>query len=198
MKLLHPFMPFITEEIFLQLSGEETIMLSSWPARNTEHVYEAECGYMESVMELVRSIRNIRAEMKVAPGQRIDMRLIVPAGQKAAYESMAAYFIRLAGAENVTVTEERGDIPKGDIHIVCQRAEAVIPLSSMVDIEKEKARIQKEMDRLAGDITRSESKLGSSGFIAKAPEKVVEEEKRKLASAREMLAKLKERREALA
>ena len=198
MKLLHPFMPFITEEIFLQLSDEETIMLSPWPVQTGAHVYEKECAYMESVMELVRSIRNIRAERKVAPGQRIDIRLIVPEGDRAVYEGMAPYFVRLAGADKVAVTCEKGEIPKSDIHIVCEKAEAVIPLASMLDIDKEKERIHKEMERLSGEISRSQGKLGSSGFVSKAPEKVVEEEKRKLASNQEMLVKLQERFDALA
>ena len=193
LKLLHPFMPFITEELFEQLSNEETIMLSSWPVQQESHAFAAEAAYMDSVMDLIRSIRNVRAEMKVAPSQRIQVRLIVPKADETIYQTTIGYFSRLAGAEKVSVSTEAGIIPGSDIHVVCQRAEAVIPLSSMIDVDKEKTRIAKEMERVKGDIARSEGKLNSSGFVAKAPEKVVEEERDKLQTAQEMLKKLEER-----
>ena len=193
MKLLHPFMPFITEEIFLQLSDEPTIMLSSWPKADDAWMFPEESEEMESMMELVRAIRNLRAEMKVPPAQRIDIRLLCPPEKAASCQSMAAYLIRLAGAEHVSVDTEKGEIGKTDLHIVTSGGEAVIPLSSMIDIEQEKARISREMERVNGDISRAEGKLNNAGFVAKAPESVVAEERKKLAAAKEMLAKLRQR-----
>ncbi len=198
MKLLHPFMPFITEEIFLQLSDEPTIMQSDWPAVNEAYAFSDECADMEAIMELVRSIRNIRADRKVPPAQRIDVRLIAPQDKAAAYERTAQYLTRLAGAERITVSHERGEIPQNDIHIVCTGLEAVIPLRSMIDLDREKARIAKEIERVNGDIARSGGKLGNAGFVAKAPQALVDEEKRKLTSAKEMLEKLQQRLIALA
>ena len=197
LKLLHPFMPFITEELFLQLSDEPSIMISSWPETNSAFEFAGESEDMNAVMELIRSIRNLRAEMKVPPAQRIDVRLIVPEDKIAAYESAGQYLTRLAGAEHISVSSQRGEIPQNDIHIICEGVEAVIPLSSMVDLEKERARIAKEMERLSADIDRSAGKLNNPGFLAKAPQNLVEEEKHKLEAARDMLTKLEQRLSAL-
>jgi valyl-tRNA synthetase len=197
LKLLHPFMPFITEEIFTKLSDEETILLSPWPKLDDRYTFETDCARMNKLMELVRSIRNLRAEMKVPPAQKISARLIVDPVDRDAFVTMSGYLNKLAGVENVTVTTQAGEIPKNDVHIVCEGVEAVIPLSSLIDPEKEKARVQKEMERLASDIQRATAKLGNEGFLAKAPQSVIEEEKGKLALATDMLAKLRERLETL-
>ena len=199
LKLLHPFMPFITEEIFTKLSDEPTIMLSAWPQEDERfNAYSEDCARMEKLMELVRSIRNLRAEMKVPPAQRIGARLVVDKADAQAFETMTVYLSKLAGVEHATVSTETGEIPKSDVHIVCEGIEAVIPLSSLIDPEKERARIQKEIERVSGDISRANGKLHNEGFLAKAPQSVVDEEKGKLAAAEEMLSKLTERLETLA
>jgi valyl-tRNA synthetase len=191
-------MPFITEEIFTKLSDEETIMRAAWPVVEERfNAYAEDCARMTQMMELVRAIRNLRAEMKVPPSQRIGARLIVDQKDAAAFASMSGYLNKLAGVESVSVSTETGEIPKNDVHIVCEGVEAVIPLSSLVDPEKEKARIQKEIERLSTDISRASAKLGNEGFLAKAPQSVVDEEKAKLALAEEMLSKLRERLETL-
>ena len=197
LKLLHPFMPFITEEIFTKLSDEETIMLSPWPKQEERYTFDADCARMNKLMELVRSIRNLRAEMKVPPAQKISARLIVDPADRDAFVIMSGYLNKLAGVEHVTVSTQAGEIPKNDVHIVCEGVEAVIPLSSLIDPEKEKARVQKEIERLESDIQRATTKLSNEGFLAKAPQNVVEEEKGKLALATDMLAKLRERLETL-
>jgi valyl-tRNA synthetase len=197
LKLLHPFMPFITEEIFTKLSDEETIMLSAWPQQNERYAFETDCARMNKLMELVRSVRNLRAEMKVPPAQKISARLIVDPADRDAFVTMSGYLNKLAGVEHVTVSIQTGEIPKNDVHIVCEGVEAVIPLSSLIDPEKEKARVQKEIERLDSDIQRATAKLGNEGFLAKAPQSVIEEEKGKLALASDMLAKLRERLETL-
>ncbi len=195
MKLLHPFMPFITEEIYSKLTADTaSIMISDWPAADAHFVYPEECRYMESIMEVVRSVRNMRAEMKVPPAQRITMRLVVPETDRSAYENVCGYIERLAGADQVTVSPEKGESLKTDVHLVCSGAEVFIPLASLVDIEKEQARIGKEIDRINGEIKRAESKLGNASFMAKAPEAIVEEERAKLATAQEMLQKLLQRK----
>ena len=198
LKLLHPFMPFITEEIFTKLTDEPTIMLSSWPIQDARFdAFSGDCVRMERLMELVRAIRNLRAEMKVPPSQRITARLIVGNQDAEAYGSMAVYLNKLAGVENATVSTEAGDIPKNDVHIVCEGVEAVIPLSSLVDPEKERTRIEKEIERFNEDIARAKAKLENQGFLAKAPQAVVDEEKTKLKSAEEKRNKLRERLETL-
>jgi valyl-tRNA synthetase len=199
LKLLHPFMPFITEEIFTKLSDEPTIMLSSWPQVDERfNVYSTDCVRMERMMELVRSIRNLRAEMKVPAAQRIGARLVVDESDTTAFATMTGYLGRLAGVEDASVSTETGEIPKSDVHIVCEGIEAIIPLSSLIDPEKERLRIQKEIERVSNDIARANAKLGNEGFLSKAPQSVVDEEKAKLLSAEEMLSKLSERLETLA
>lgn len=195
MKLLHPFMPFITEEIYSKLTTEaDSIMISDWPAINKSFVYPDECRYMESIMEVVRSVRNLRADMKVPPVQRISIKLVVAEKDRTAYENVCGYMERLAGAENVEVQSEKGEVAKTDVHLICSDAEVFIPLASLVDIEKEQARIEKEIERINGEIKRAEGKLNNASFVAKAPEAVVEEERCKLATAQEMLQKLLQRR----
>ena len=198
LKLLHPFMPFITEEIFTKLSDEPTIMLSDWPQQDERFAaFSDDCTRMAQMMELIRSIRNLRAEMKVPPAQKVDIRLVVDKADADAFSTMTGYLSKLAGSGEVTVSTEAGEIPKNDVHIVSEGVEAVIPLSSLIDPEKEKARILKEIDRLNGDIQRAGGKLSNQGFLAKAPESVINEERAKLATAEEMLEKLRDRLETL-
>ena len=172
-------------------------MLAEWPRQDDRFHFEADCLHMTQLMELVRAIRNIRAEMKVPPAQKIAARLIVPQDAGMAFEEMSGYLAKLAGVDQVAVTAEAGEIPKNDVHIVCEGVEAVIPLSSLIDPEKEKARLHKEIERVSSDIARAKGKLGNEGFIAKAPQAVVDEEKAKLSLAEDMLTKLRERLDSL-
>ncbi len=196
LKLLHPFMPFLTEELYQQLpNAEETIMRSNWPQPQEAYRDAAAEATMGVVMELVRAVRNVRAEMKVPPAQRISLKLITadPAGLSEA----ETYLKRLAGADKVELATIVGTVNKSDVHLICSGVEAYIPLSSLIDLQKERERIDKEIQRVQGDVLRAEGKLNNAGFIAKAPEAVVAEERRKLDSAKDMLGKLKERRRAL-
>ncbi len=197
MKLLHPFMPFITEELYQQLPGhEETIMLSAWPKAQEGQLYARECATMETIMDLVKNIRNIRADLKVPPAQRIEARIIC--ADPKALEGAEGYLLKLAGVEKTTISDQRGQALKSDVHIVCEKAEAFIPLASLVDLDKERERIDKEIERVKGEIARAQSKLSNEKFVSRAPEAVVNEERRKLQAGEEMLQKLQERREALA
>lgn len=196
MKLLHPFMPFITEELYQQLPGhEKTIMLSSWPKAEDNELYPKECVHMERIMELVRSIRNIRAERKVPPAQRISVRIVTK--DAASLEGADAYLGRLAGVEHTEITAQKGQEKPSDVHIVFNGGEAYIPLASLVDIPKEKERLAKEIERVKAEINRAQGKLSNERFVSKAPEAVVAEERKKLAVAEDMLAKLLERQNAL-
>jgi valyl-tRNA synthetase len=172
-------------------------MLSDWPKQSDAFVFDADCARMTQMMELTRAIRNLRAEMKVPPAQKISARIVVALEDAAAFETMTGYLVKLAGAESVSVSTETGEVLKRDVHIVCEGIEAVIPLASLIDPEKEKARIEKEMERVSSDIARANGKLNNAGFVAKAPAHVVEEERSKLSSAEEMLGKLRERLDAL-
>ncbi len=191
MKLLHPFMPFITEDIYTRLPGSgETIMLENWPKCDESFEFPAEAEAMDGIMELVRSIRNVRAEMNVPPAKRAHMFIVTnPANENAAREA-APYFNKLAGASDVTVQLDKTGIAPDAVSVVSAIGDAFIPLNELIDIEKELARLDKERTRVEGEIKRAEGKLANAGFIAKAPEKVVEEERNKLAANKDLMEKL--------
>ena len=193
MKLLHPFMPFITEELYQRLPGhEETIMLCDWPKAPEAIRFTEEEACMETVKDVIRAIRNVRSERKVPVGLKIKARLIVPEPEK--FASLESLLMKLIGADEVRFTADRGDVQKTDVHLVCAGAEAYIPLASLVDLDEERARIDKEIDRVRGEVARAEGKLSNEKFVQKAPEAVVNEERRKLDAAKEMLSRLIERR----
>lgn len=195
MKLLHPFMPFITEELYTHLAGAaDTIMLAAWPQTEDAYRFEKEAADMEAVMELIRSIRNLRAQMNVPPAKRIGAILIAKADMERVFEESALYMSRLAGVDEVTVQTEKMGIPQNAVSVVCSAVEAFIPLEQLVDIQKELDRVGKEIERIESEISRAEGKLNNPGFVGKAPERVIEEERQKLATAREMLLKLNNRK----
>ena len=199
MKLLHPFMPFITEELYQKLPvHEETIMRTAWPKPQACYAFESEAAQMEAAMEIVRGIRNLRAEMKVPPAQRISMRLVAQEAAAGALQSIMPYLLRLAGAEDAVVTTDAAGINRNDVRLTCAAADVYIPLASLVDLDKERARVEKEIERVQGEIDRARGKLANERFVSKAPAAVVEEERRKLAVAQEMLEKLRQRRADLA
>ena len=194
MKLLHPFMPFITEELYQSLpNAEETIMRASWPKYTNDFRFAEEAEEMEGVMDVIRSIRNLRAEMNVPPARRTAVYMVTPAENAPAFEMARAYLMKLAGAENVIVQQDKSGIPKGAVNAVCAMGEAFIPLDQLIDIDKEIERVNKEINRMKGEVARAEGKLGNPGFVAKAPEKVINEEKNKLDVAKDMLSKLEHR-----
>ncbi len=194
MKLLHPFMPFITEELYTHLpAADKTVMLSDWPKVEETLSFPKDAQDMEAVMELIRSIRNIRAEMNVPPAKRISAVLLPKPELVCVFENASVYMNRLAGIEHVTVQQSKEGIPADAVSVVCSAVEAFIPLAELVDIEKERERVAKEIARMQGEIDRAAGKLNNPGFVAKAPQRVIEEEQGKLATAQEMLEKLKNR-----
>lgn len=197
MQLLHPFMPFITEELYQRLPNhQETIMLTAWPKEDDIPTFPKEASTMETLMEVVRSIRNLRAERKVPIAQKIEVRLVVP--NPADFGSADQLMMKLVGAEKITVSSERGETLKTDIHLVCEGAEAFIPLASLVDLDEERARVDKEIERMRGEVARADAKLSNEKFVSRAPEAVVNEERRKRAVAAEMLETLLKRKADLA
>ena len=194
MKLLHPFMPFITEELYLNLPGhEETIMLSAWPVANAEYDFPAEEKTAESLMDLIRSIRNLRVEMNVPAAKRVEM-FIVTDEKHLSYATQAIdYFMKLAGASEVHVQTSKDGIPADSVSTVSKFAESFMPLSQLIDIAKEIERISRECARMQGEVARAQGKLNNAGFVAKAPQHVIEEERKKLAAAIEMFEKLNNR-----
>jgi len=190
LKLLHPFMPFITEEIFSGLpTGEESIMISKWPEFDPALCYDEEEKRMHIIMDAIRSVRNIRAQMNVVPSRKA--KLIIVAQDASVFEGTAAFFEKLASASETVVTDCADSVDDNAVNVVVEGATIYIPLDELVDRAKEIERLEKELKTLEGEIKRVEGKLGNAGFVAKAPAHVVEEEKAKGEKYAKMLSEVK-------
>ncbi len=199
MKLLHPYMPFITEEIYTHLvNDDESIMISQWPKFSEELDYPQDEAKMRLIMDAVRSIRNTRAEMNVPPSRRAKA-IFVVAGQTESdtIKEASLFFERLAGAKEVCVQFDKEGVPADAVGMVIAGAEIFMPLDELIDMEKEIERLEKEKANLEGELKRVEGKLSNEGFVAKAPAKVIEEEKAKQQKYKDMYQKVLERLEGL-
>ena len=187
LKLLHPFMPFITEEIYLALPHEdESIMISRYPAANDALVYENDADKMNRVITAIKAIRARRNEMNVAPSRKAKV-YVATKYTEAFNEDTAVFFERLASASEVEIGESFDFSADDAVSIVTESATILLPLSDIVDTEKERARLEGEQKKLVAEIERLEKKLSNEGFVAKAPAAVVEGEKAKLAKYKENL-----------
>ena len=180
LKLLHPFMPFITEEIYQALPRTEEnadfLMLSDWPVYDAAHSFPSETAAMESVMDAIRAIRARRAEMNVAPGRKVQLTIVT--GQQEVFAAGEAFFRRLAGASEVHVTDTAPDA-QGMVEVVTHTARVFIPLAELVDLATERARLAKEIEKTRKGLEIIAKKLGNKAFTAKAPEAVVSAEREK-------------------
>ena len=196
LKLLHPYMPFITEEIYTYLpTVKGSIVIANWPYYKEEDNMASEEEMMELAMDGIRNIRNARAEMDVPPSKKAKV-IIVPAeGKKSAVEATKEYFVTLASASTVEIVETEENIPEDAVSVVINGAKIFIPLDELVDFEKEKERLTKEKAKLESEIKRVNGKLSNQGFLAKAPESLVNEEKAKKEKFEEMMKSVLERLE---
>ena len=199
LKLLHPYMPFVTEEIFCTLqSDEESIMISSWPEYTSERIYEKEYKDVEILKGAVREIRNIRTEMNVAPSRKAALYVVSDnADMRDTYVKGELFLKTLASATDVNVSENDGNVPEGAVSVVLADATVFIPFADLVDISAEIERLSKEEQKLNAEIARCKGMLSNEKFISKAPEAKVNEEKEKLANYENKLAQVKERLEGL-
>ncbi len=189
LKLLHPFMPFITEEIWRTLPHDgDSIMISSFPEVDTTLDFPEDEESLGDIIDCIRGIRNRRAEMNVAPSRKAHVAIVT--AKPELFEGKDAFFIRLASAESVVINPS--SVPDNAVQIITGSANIYLPLADIVDFEAETARINKELEKVEIDITRGESKLGNEGFVARAPEAVVAAEKDKLEKAKALKAKLLE------
>jgi valyl-tRNA synthetase len=189
LKLLHPFMPFITEEIYQALPHtDESVMIAKYPEFCSCLVFEADAEKMNKTITAIKAIRARRNEMNVPPSRKAKV-YIATKYTDAFNESTAVFFSRLASASEVEIGESFDDAFSADdaVRIVTDSATIFLPLSDIVDTEKERARLEGEQKKLVGEIERIEKKLSNEGFVAKAPAAVVEGEKAKLAKYRENL-----------
>lgn len=191
MQLLHPFMPFITEEIWQHLPHEgESIMISRFPVYDKALDFAEDEKTMEAVMKAVSGIRNRRAEMNVPPSKK--SKVIIVTKDTKTYNNSKQFFEKLASASEVEVLPDKEGIDSKAVNIVVDGAEIFLPLEELVDKNKELERLNKEKKQLEGEIKRVEGKLNNKGFVSKAPQKLIEEEKAKGIKYREMLEKVLE------
>ena len=178
LKLLHPYIPFITEEIYGALPHkEESIMISEYPSFSEDRDFPAEEEAIDRVIDAIRAIRTRRAEMNVLPSRKTKLYIVSKYADT--FRDAEGFFVKLASAAEVFFPDSYED--EGSVSIVTDAATIYIPLADMIDFEKEKARLSKELEKTEGEIKRLSGKLSNEGFLAKAPEAVVAMEKEKLA-----------------
>ena len=191
LKLLHPYIPFVTEEVYSYLPGVEGMLITArWPEVRPEYDFPAEAARMEGVMEVIRTVRNLRAEMNVAPGRRATLLLKPHEGWKDALAAAEGYFRRLAFASAVEILPADAPNPEKSASAVTGPCELFMPLGELVDVEKEIARLQKDKKNVEGEIARAQGKLNNQGFVSKAPAHLIEQEKQKLETNKGLLVKL--------
>ena len=195
LKLLHPYMPFITEEIFCNIQDEEeSIMISKWPEYTDEWNFEADEAAVDAIKAAVRAIRNLRTGMNVPPSRKAKV-YVVSAKEdvRHIFESSKSFFATLGYASEVHVQEDKTGIDENAVSTLIHDAAVYIPLEELVDIDKEIERLEKEAAKLAGEIKRASGMLANPKFVDKAPAAKVEEEKAKLAKYTEMSEQVAER-----
>ncbi|MBC2582870.1 valine--tRNA ligase [Clostridium sp. DJ247] len=199
LQLLHPIMPFITEEIYTYLyTGYESITISKWPEYDKSLYDEKAEKDMEYVIEAIKSLRNVRTEMNVPPSRKAKVMAYITEGDAAdAFKNGVSYFQKLASASEVEFLNNKEEAPENVVSVVTRGAEIFIPLLDLVDLEKELERLNKEKEKLEKEIDRVEKKLSNEKFVSKAPKEVVDEEKAKGDKYKEMLKSVIERLESL-
>ena len=183
LKLLHPFMPFITEEIYQKLPRDaESIMISAFPCENPALHFDVEAAEMEKIIALIKAIRARRTEMGVAPSRRAKLYIVTKSTET--FADAAPFFQKLAGASEVELVDSYADSTA--VQIITDSAAAYIPLADMIDFEAERKRLTTELEKNANEIKRVEAKLANEGFTSKAPAAVIEGERQKLEKYREV------------
>ena len=194
LKLLHPYMPFVTEEIFCTLTDEESIMISDWPVYSDALHFEKEEKHTDILKEAIRSIRNVRAEMNVPPSKKASVIVVSEEEElRKLFEETKNFFAPLAYAGEVEVQADRSGIAEDAVSAVIHNAVLYMPFADLVDTEKELERLNKEKTRLEAEIKRGENMLGNERFLSKAPAAKVEEEKQKLQKYKETYEQVLER-----
>ncbi|RGD39784.1 valine--tRNA ligase [Coprococcus sp. AM14-16] len=195
LKLLHPYMPFITEEIFCNIQDEEeSIMISKWPEYTDEWNFEADEAAVDTIKAAVRAIRNLRTGMNVPPSRKAKVYVVsAKKDVRHIFESSKSFFATLGYASEVHVQEDKTGIDENAVSALIHDAAVYIPLEELVDIDKEIERLEKEAAKLAGEIKRASGMLANPKFVDKAPAAKVEEEKAKLAKYTEMSEQVAER-----
>lgn len=201
LKLLHPFMPFVSSEIYSNLVqfGTEDLIVAEWPKAREEFAFDKQEEAVEKIKEMIVGIRNVRSTNNIHPSKKSELIIITPE-YKEALEEAEEILLKLGFADKIEVFENKEGIGASQraelenaISVILSDIEVYIPLEGLIDLEEEKARLTAEVEKLEGEVARGEKMLSNPGFMSKAPEAKVNEEKEKLAKYREMLALAKER-----
>ena len=194
LKLLHPYMPFITEEIFCNLSDEKSIMISSWPEYKEEWNFAKEEKAVETIKEAVRGIRNTRSGMNVPPSRKANVYVVTTDAEVAdIFEEGKVFFTTLSYAAQVTIQADKTGIADDAVAVLIPKASIYIPFADLVDIEKEIERLKNEEKKLEGELKRVNGMLANEKFVSKAPAAKIAEEKEKLEKYTTMMEQVKER-----
>ncbi len=200
LKLLHPYMPFVTEEIYCTLvnDGDASIMISSWPVYREDYHFEAEEKTVERIKEAVKGIRNIRAEMNVPPSRKAALYVVSENSDvRSIFEDSKVFFATLGYASEVNVQKDKAGIADDAVSILIHEAAIYIPFAELVDVEKEIERLVKEKEKLSKELERSEKMLGNEKFVSKAPQEKIDEEKAKQKKYSDMMEQVVKRLEQL-
>ncbi len=194
LKMLHPFMPFISEEIFCNLSGEESIMISSWPEYREDWNFEKEEHAVETIKEAVRAIRNVRSSMNVPNSKKATVYVVAAdTGVREIFENGKVFFATLGHAGEVVIQADKTGIADDAVSALTAAAAIYMPLAELVDVEKEIERLKKEEERLTKELARVNGMLGNEKFVSRAPEAKIQEERKKLEKYTQMMDQVKER-----
>ena len=194
LKLLHPFMPFVTEKIYMELyNNDESIMIAKYPEYNEKLDFKVEEEQIEQIKEIITGIRNIRTKMNVHPSKKSKLIFIVKPEDIEFIQKSEGFIKKLGFSEEIEVKTEKQDIPQNAVNVVTPRIEVFIPFEDLVNIEEEKQRLEKEKSKILIEKEKTDKMLGNPGFLAKAPEAKVQEEKAKLEKFNEMIANIESR-----
>ena len=193
LKLLHPVMPFVTEKIYMQLyHNDESIMISKWPEYTESLSFEKEEEQIEKLKTIIVGIRNLRTNLNVHPSKKSKLIFVTKTANDMLKES-SAMIQKLGFANEIDIQENKENIPQNAMSVLADGIEVYIPFEELVDLEAEKQRLQGEREKLLSEVARGEKMLSNPGFVNKAPEAKINEEKAKLAKYKEMLEKVEER-----
>ena len=194
LKLLHPFMPFVTSEIYSKLIcfGTEDIMVSKWPTIREEFVFDNEESIIEKLKKLIVEIRNIRTKMNVHPTKKSKL-LIVSNSIENEIKEAEEFLLKLGFANEIVIVKDEKEVPQNAVSIIVDELKVFIPFEELVDIEEERKRLEGEKSKLEAEVLRGEKMLSNPGFVNKAPEAKVNEEKAKLENYKQMLQNVEER-----
>jgi valyl-tRNA synthetase len=190
LKLLHPFVPFITEEIYQSLPVHtESIMIADFPRYNSKMLYTKPKKQMEEVMTVIKAIRNIKVKVNCAPSKKVPLYIVT--ANKKCFKDASVYIEKLAGVSGISFIDDKTALTEKTVSGITESAEIYIPLGELVDTEKELARLKAEYNTVEAEIKRANGKLSNKGFLDKAPKQLVDAEKAKLEKYMDILAKLK-------